>query len=267
MAGISINYELTGSLNSPVVVMSHPLGGSLEIWDPQIAALSNHFRVLRYDTRGHGGTSSPRGPYSMDTLVADALSLLNDLELDKVHWVGLSMGGLIGQGLAIANPERLLSMSLCNTVSHVRKEARKMWKVRYRPGQQFELRHVVDHAMKLWLTGEYRSTHTKEFEDIRRRFLSTPVHGYTACMSAIMNSDFTHQLAGIQIPTLIVGSDQDLATPIEESEIIHTEIPNSNFEVVTGAAHLSNVEQPERFNKILLSFLKSLPGNRQIQNQ
>ena len=257
-----INYELTGNPDLPVVVMSHPLGGSLEIWDPQIDALSNQFRILRYDTRGHGGTSAPNGPYSMDTLVVDALSLLDDLEVDKVHWVGLSLGGLIGQGLAIASPERLLSMSLCNTVSCVREDARKMWKVRHQPGQRFNLQDVVDYAMKLWLTEGYRNTHRKEYEEIRQRFLSTPVHGYTACISAIMHADFTDHLAGIQIPTLIVASDQDIATPIEESKFIYKELQNSNLAVISGAAHLSNVEQSERFNKILYSFLTTVPGNR-----
>ena len=262
VADIWINYELTGSPDLPVVVMSHPLGGSLEIWDSQIDALSSHFRILRYDTRGHGGTSAPNGPYSMDTLVVDALSLLDDLEVDKVHWVGLSLGGLIGQGLAIASPERLLSMSLCNTVSCVREDARKMWKVRHKPGQRFNLQDVVDYAMKVWLTEGYRNAHRKEYEEIRQRFLSTPVHGYTACIGAIMNADFTDHLTNIQIPTLIVASDQDIATPIEESRIIDKGLPNSDLQVISGAAHLSNVEQSERFNEILFLFLNSVSGKR-----
>ncbi len=257
-ADIEVNYDLSGGPDKPVVVLSHPLGASLEIWDPQVAALSSHFRILRYDTRGHGGTSAPTSPYTMDLLVADALSLLDTLEIDKVHWVGLSMGGMIGQGLAILNPERLWSVSLCNTISYTPEHVRKIWKLRMQSTRPISMQDVVDHGIQLALTEKFRNSHNDQCEEIKRRSLLTSFESYVACTSAVMNCNYTDQLSTIRTPTLVIASEQDMAIPFEDSEHLHKLIPDSIMETIPTAAHLSNVEESESFNEILLSFLNSV---------
>ncbi len=259
-AEIEVNYELKGRHDAPVVALSHPLGASLEIWNPQISALSNHFQVLRYDARGHGGTTAPTSPYTMDMLVADALSLLDALEIEKVHWVGLSMGGMIGQGLAISNPERLCSISLCNTISYTPEHVRKIWKIRMQSTQRISMQDVVDHGIKLALTKKFRSSHQDQCDEIKRRSLLTPFESYVACTSAVINCNYTDRLSTIRTPTLVIASEQDMAIPFQDSEILHKLIPNSILVTIPTAAHLSNVEESERFNEILLSFLNTLPG-------
>ncbi len=260
-ADIEVNYELKGRQDAPVVVLSHPLGASLEIWNPQISALSNHFQVLRYDARGHGGTSAPTSPCTMDMLVADALSLLDALEFDKVHWVGLSMGGMIGQGLAISNPERLWSTSLCNTISCTPEHVRKIWKLRMQSPRRITMQDVVDHGIKLALTEKFRNSHQDQCEEIKRQSLLTPFESYVACASAVMNCDYTDRLSTIRTPTLVIASERDMAIPFEDSELLHKLITNSIMVTIPTAAHLSNVEESERFNEILLSFLNTLPGH------
>ena len=255
-AGLDVRYELIGDQTSPVVVLSHSLGTSLEIWDNQISALTESFQVLRYDTRGHGGTSAPEGSYSMDMLVEDAVSLLDVLGLEKVHWVGLSMGGMIGQGIAIKHPNRLLSLSLCNTVASVTERAQETWRIHSLPKHSVSLANLVDYAMYLLFSPEFKASHPKEYQAVRQQYLRTSAHGYTACALAVVESDFTQNLSTILAPTLIISGDRDIATPKEEAEFMHSLIPNSNLEVIADAAHLSNVEQPEVFNEVLLSFLQ-----------
>ena len=255
-ADIEINCELIGRHDAPVVVLSHPLGASLEIWDLQIEALSDRFQILRYDTRGHGGSSAPTTPYTMDMLVADALSLLDILEVEKVHWVGLSLGGMIGQGLTIANPERILSLSLCNTISRTREKVRQNWKIRMQSTRRISMQDVVDFGMRFALTEKFRNSHPIQCEEIRRQSLLMPIESYLACTNAVVTCDYTDQLPTIRTPTLVVASDEDMAIPFEEAETLHKLIPDSIMETIPTAAHLSNVEESVRFNEILLSFLK-----------
>ena len=256
-ADIEINCELIGRHDAPVVVLSHPLGASLEIWDSQIEALSDNFQILRYDARGHGGSSAPTTPYTMDMLVADAVQLLDNLEIDKVHWVGLSLGGMIGQGLAIANPERLWSLSLCNTIAHTREQVRQSWKIRMQSTRRISMQDIVDHGMKLALTERFRNSHPIQCEEIRRRSLLMSIESYLACTNAVVTCDYTDKLSTIRTPTLVVASDEDMAIPFEEAETVHKLIPDSIMETIPTAAHLSNIEESERFNEILLSFLMS----------
>lgn len=255
---IQTNYEVTGNPNGEVVVLSHSLGSSLIMWNPQMDMLSENYRILRYDTRGHGQSSAPPGAYSIDSLVSDATSMLDALELEKVHWVGLSMGGMIGQGLALHAPERLISLSLCNTMSVIREETKKMWQNRIKTGEQFGMHRLVDFAMERWFTESYRSAAPKDYRDIRAQFLQTPVYGYVGCCHAIYKLDFVDQLNNIATPTHIIAGDQDLATPADESRVMHNRISNSSLKVIEGAAHLSNVEKATEFNDSLMGFLRSV---------
>ncbi len=255
---IETHCEITGNSAGDAVALSHSLGSSLIMWNPQISTFGEKFRLLRYDTRGHGESSAPPGSYTMSLLVSDALALLDALEIDTVHWVGLSMGGMIGQGLALEAPERLKSLTLCNTMSVVREEMKELWQNRIKTGERFGMHHLVDFAMERWFTENYRAENPKEYQNVRAQFLNTPVYGYVGCCHAIYQLNYEDRLSEIAVPTHIIAGDQDLATPVAESHVMHERIPGSSMTVIEGAAHLSNVEKTERFNQSLMAFLQSV---------
>ncbi len=257
---VHINFELSGNKELPVVALSHSLGSSMIMWEPQMKLLSKNFRILRIDTRGHGGSSASPPPYSMDLLVNDAIVLLNSLEIDQVHWVGLSMGGMIGQGLAINAPERLLSLCLCDTMPIVREEMKDVWKHRIKSGQRFGMHHLVDFTMERWFTDPYRSSEPTAYTQIREQFLNTAIDGYIGCCHAIYDMNYLDQLNEIQLPTHIIVGDQDLATPITESEAMHKRIAGSTMALISGGAHLCNIECADSFNHSLMKFLDSQLG-------
>ncbi len=238
-------------------MMSHSLGTNLEIWNLQRRALAADYCLLRYDIRGHGSTSAPVGPYSMELLVEDALKLLDLLNIDQVHWVGISMGGMVGQGVALDSPQRLQSLTLCSTASQVTESSRQLWKVRVESGSRFSMHDVVDHTMKLSFTEHYRKSQKAACEEFRQRYLSNSLTGYLGCTSAILDCNFTERLKEIQTPTLVLGGDQDLAVPLSNSEQLHQDIANSKLKIIAGSAHYPNIEQPDQFNQFLLNFLNS----------
>ena len=254
---ITTNYETTDQFEGDTVVLSHSLGSSLIMWDPQIDEFSKNFQILRYDTRGHGNSSAPSGSYTMELLVDDAVALLDALKIEKAHWVGLSMGGMIGQGLALKSPERLKSLTLCNTMSVIREEMKEVWKNRIKTGERFGMHHLVDFTMERWFTESYREMGTEEYQRIHTQFLETSVYGYVGCCHAIYNLNYVEQLNQISVPTHIIAGDQDLATPVAESRVMHDQIAGSSLTVIEGAAHLSNVEKTEAFNASLAKFLQS----------
>ncbi len=257
--GIDIGYELSGNAGGQTVALSHSLGSSMIMWAPQRAALEPKFQTLRFDTRGHGKTSAPRRPYSINLLVKDAVALLDTLDLDKVHWVGLSMGGMIGQGLALDYPQRLHSLTLCNTMAVVREHTKDMWRQRIQSSEQFGLHTVVDFAMERWFTKGFRDSAGPDYLAIREQFLNTPRAGYIGCCRAIYRLNYIDEISRIRLPTHIIAGDQDLATPTAESIAMHERIPSSSLDIIQKAAHLSNIEQAEAFNRSLLNFLLRVP--------
>ncbi len=254
---ITTNYETTGQSQGDTVVFSHSLGSSLIMWEPQIDEFSMNFQILRYDTRGHGNSSAPPGSYTMELLVDDAVALLDALDIEKVHWVGLSMGGMIGQGLALKSPERLKSLTLCNTMSVIREEMKEIWKSRIQTGERFGMPNLIEFTMERWFTESYREAETEDYQRIRAQFLETPIYGYVGCCHAIYNLNYVDQLNKISVPTHIIAGDQDLATPVAESRVMHDQIAGSSLTVIEGAAHLSNVEKTKAFNASLATFLQS----------
>ncbi len=255
---INIYFRLTGKMDGATVALSHSLGSSSSMWEPQLSLLESEFRVLRIDTRGHGDSAVPAGPYSMDMLVDDAIGLLDALHIEQFHWVGLSMGGMIGQGLALRAPERLHSLALCNTMAVVPNEAKETWKQRIKAGEQFGTAKLVDFAMERWFTEHYRNQNNEIYQMIRNQFLDTSITGYVGCCHAIFNLNYLNQLETIKVPTHIIAGELDLATPVSESVKMKERIPNSTMEVIPGATHLSNIETAEIFNASLLNFLKSV---------
>ena len=253
--GIQMNYELTGKDDGAVVIVSHSLGCSLAMWDPQMDSLEPHFRVLRYDTRGHGLSQASVGAYTLELLGEDAIALLDALGIDTVHWVGLSMGGMIGQHLALHHADRLQSLILCDTSAAVPEEAQPLWQERIDAARDKGMEALIEAIIERWLSPSFVARNSLMVTRIRKQFLATPVDGYVGCSEAIRKLNYVDQLAKINIPTLIIVGEDDPGTPVAVSQAMHERILNSKLVVVPSAHHLSNVEQPELFNAALLAFL------------
>ena len=256
--GIQMNYELSGKKNGPFVIPSHSLGSSLAMWNPQMKALEPHFQVLRYDTRGHGKSEAPPGAYALELLGEDAVALLDILEIEKVHWIGLSMGGMIGQSVALNYPKRLQSLALCDTAAAIAPEAQPIWQERIDAVREKGVESQLESTMERWFTPSFLKLNPYMLGVIRKEFLATPAQGYLGCIYAIRKLNYLHRLSTIKIPTLIMVGEDDPGTPVSASEAIHQRIPNSKLVIIQSARHLSNVEQPEVFNTNLITFLKSL---------
>jgi 3-oxoadipate enol-lactonase len=253
--GIQVHYTLNGPASAPVVMLSHSLATTLAMWEPQAAALAARYRVLRYDTRGHGGTDAPSGAYTLELLAEDARALLQVLDIRRVHFVGLSMGGMIGQMLGLTHPELLRSLVLCDTSSRVPAEARSMWDERIRMAETQGMEPLVQSTIARWFTPTYVEKHPEVVEPVRAMIRRTPPQGFAGCGQAIKMLDLTDQLPRIGAPTLVIVGEDDPGTPVAASRTIHERIRGSELVILKSAAHLSNVEQPEAFARALLGFL------------
>lgn len=254
--GIQVNYELSGKADRAVVMLSHSLCTCLEMWNPQMSALEQHFRVLRYDTRGHGGSEAPPNAYSLKQLGEDAIGLLDKLEIGKMHWVGISMGGMIGQNLALNHANRLNSLVLCDTTAIMPEEAQPVWQQRIDTAKSQGMRSLVQETLERWFTPPYLAKNPPQVQHIREQILTTPVAGFVGCSEAIRRLNYIDQLARIQLPTLIIVGEDDPGTPVSASEAIHARIAGSELEILPAARHLCNIEQTEAFNNALLPFLQ-----------
>ena len=253
--GININYELTGPKGAPVVMLSHSLACSLVMWQPQMAVLESAFRVLRFDTRGHGDSDAPPGAYSLEQLAADAVGLLDALKIKTVHFVGLSMGGMIGQCLALDYSDRLKSLALCDTAAIMPAETQPVWQQRIDAAGETGMAGQVDETLERWFRPEFLQLNPPEVDMIRRQILATPPAGYIGCCEAIRRLNYLERLAAIGLPTLIMVGEEDPGTPVAASEAMHACISGSKLVILPEARHLSNIEQAEAFNTALMDFL------------
>ena len=254
--GIQMNYVLEGPANAPMVTMSHSLATDLSMWDPQAKALAGRYRVLRYDTRGHGGTDAPGSPYTLTHLADDARSLLKALGIARTHWIGLSMGGMIGQTLALSSPEILQSLSLCDTSSRIPADMKHVWDERIATVEAKGMEPMVEPTVARWFTPKFIESHKDVIEPVRAMIRRTPAKGYIGCCHAIKALDLTDRLKAITLPTLIIVGAQDMGTPLAASQAINQQIKGSELVVLDPASHLSNLEQPEAFTNDLEQFLK-----------
>jgi len=253
--GISMHYTLNGPASAPVVTLSHSLATNLTMWEPQVSVLAARYRVLRYDTRGHGGTDAPKGAYSLDLLAEDARALLGALGIERTHFIGLSMGGMIGQVLALKHPEMLRSLILCDTSSRIPPEARPMWEERIRTTEQQGMEPHVEPTVGRWFTAPFAAKNPEIAESVRVMIRQTKPEGYVGCCHAIKALDLTDRLSAVAVPTLIVVGEDDPGTPVAASRAIHERIKGSALVILKSASHLSNIEQSEAFTKALLDFL------------
>ena len=253
--GISINYQLDGPAHAPVVTLSHSLATNLSMWDPQLPALTSQYRVLRYDTRGHGGTDAPEGPYTLEQLAEDARALLQALKISRTHFLGLSMGGFIGQILALKYPQMLHTLILCDTSSRIPPEARPAWEERIKVARNQGMEPHVESTIDRWFTAPFREKHPQVINPVRAMIRTTNPRGYIGCCQAIAVLDLTDRLSSITMPTLIVVGEDDPGTPVAASRTIHERIKGSELVILKSAMHLSNMEQPEAFNRAVTAFL------------
>ena len=251
--GTMLHYRFDGPADGPVVMLSNSLASNLGMWDWQVPALAQRYRVLRYDSRGHGRSAPPPGPYSIELLADDARALLDALEISRAHFCGLSKGGMVGQMLAPWHPERLISLVLCDTAAHL--PPKSLWDERIKTVQERGLAATVDATIDRWFTRAFQERAPEAVEKVREMIRTTPVEGYAGCCAAIRDMDQRESIRGITVPTLIIVGADDPGTPVAAAELIHERIRGSRLAVLPEAAHFANVEQSERFNALLLEFL------------
>jgi 3-oxoadipate enol-lactonase len=247
-------YELLGDEGAPILVFSNSLGTSLAMWEPQVPALSQDFRILRYDTRGHGQSSVSPGAYTIEQLADDVVALLDEFEFEQVHFCGLSMGGMIGMALAMRMPNRLRKLVLCNTAPKI--GSSEMWNTRIDAVRKAGVQSVVDGVLERWFTPTFRSSSPKAIDCARQMLLSTPVEGYAACCAAVRDMDARDSVACIKVPTLIIAGTNDPVTPPADSYFMAERIAGAEYKELP-AAHLSNIEASAAFTMEVSSFFKA----------
>ncbi len=252
--GTMLNYRLDGPEGGETVMFSNSLAADLDMWKFQVPPLTDAgYRVLRYDGRGHGQSASSPGPYSMEMLAADAVGLIDFLGLDKVHFCGISLGGMVGQRLGAYHGDRLSSLILCATASCI--PFPEIWDERIEAARRGGMAALVDATLDRWFTPDGRRRLQREIGEIRTAILNTSVEGYCGCCRAIRGMDLREAIRNISVRTLIVVGEQDQGTPVSEAEFIGGRIASSVLTVIPGTAHLVNVEQADRFNAAVLEFL------------
>lgn len=250
-----LNYQLDGPEGAPVLVLSNSLGTNLHMWDTQVPAFAAHFRVLRYDTRGHGQSLVTEGPYSIEQLGRDVLSLLDALEIDKAHFCGLSMGGLIGQWLGINAPERLDRLVVCNTAAKI--ASPEVWNPRIETvlrDREAAMVGLRDASIARWFTPAYSEANPESAKRITDMLAATSPEGYAANCAAVRDADFRDRLGEIKAPLLVISGTADAVTPPSGGLFIQEHVPGAEY-AEFHAAHLSNVEVGEPFSRRVIDFL------------
>lgn len=256
--GTRIAYRLDGDGNKPVLVLSNSIGTTLRMWDPQVAQLSKHFRVLRYDTRGHGGSGVPAGAYSLDRLGRDVIELLDALRIERAHFLGLSLGGFVGQWLGVHAPERIDRLVLSNTSSWLGPAAQ--WDERIAAVlQASDMAQTAEVFLGNWFPARMLEAKAPVVETFRAMLLATERQGLAGSYAVVRDADLRRTIALIPRPTLVIAGQHDTVTAASHSELIAATVPGARL-VVLPAVHLSNIEFPEEFMQAVLGFL--LPASR-----
>jgi 3-oxoadipate enol-lactonase len=256
--GYELAYSLHGDPNRPVVVLCHALATSMDIWAYQLPLLAHQYRVLRYDLRGHGRSAAPGSSYTLEELASDVAALLDHLEIARAAFVGLSIGGMVGQVFALRYPEKLSGLVLCSTGNRTEPQAKATIEERILKVRAEGLKSQLEATLARWFSARFIEEAPATMAWVSDLILATSVDGYTGCARAIQNLDVTDALSEIRVKTLIVPGEFDLAFPEKISRVINQKIPNSDLVLLKGAALLGNVEQAHLFNEILLDFLERI---------
>lgn len=246
------NYKIQGTPNSPVLMFSNSLGADLTMWDALVPHLLPYFRVLQYDTRGHGKSEVTEGPYTIAMLGQDVIDLLDALQIEKVYFCGLSMGGLIGQYLGIHHPERLHKLILSNTDSKI--GTAEGWNERIDLLKKEGMSAIVDATMQKWFTEGFHKTNPSRVAEMKQVFSANNIIGYTGCCSAIGAADFREDIKNISVETLVITGDADEVTNVAQAESMQATIPKAQLKVF-NAKHLPSTELPSYYAETLINFI------------
>ena len=247
-----IHYVLEGPADVAVLVFSNSLGTHYSMWDAQAPEFRKKFRVLRYDTRGHGQSSVTPGPYSIEQLGKDVVALVDALALDRVYFCGLSMGGMIGMWLGVTVPDRLNKLVLCNTGAKI--GTSEAWASRIEAVRKGGMKAVASAVIERWFTPAFREQNPATIARIRKTLEETSPKGYAACCAAVRDFDYRGYLANIHVPTLVISGTHDPATPPADGRFLAKQIPGARYAEL-NAAHLSNLEDRDCFNREVSAFL------------
>lgn len=256
--GISINYEVSGTEGKPWITFSHALCNNLTLWDDQEALLKDDYRILRYDHRGLGQSSAPEGPYSFPMLIADAIGLMDHVGVDKTHWCGLSVGGMMGYGLAQDHGDRLLSLIACDSRPDAPPDYQDYFQHRIDVAAEEGMEGLVDSTISRWFTPESVAANIPVLDKVRAMIRSTDQTGHAGCCLAIKTLAFKSRLGEIRVPTLIIGGAKDKGAPPQALSDAADAIPGAQHVMIPDAGHISNLENPVAFNQALKAFLDEL---------
>ncbi|UCD82844.1 MAG: 3-oxoadipate enol-lactonase [Desulfobacterales bacterium] len=249
-------YTIEGAENAPALVFSNSLGSDHRIWDPVLPYFRDRFRIIRYDQRGHGLSDATPAPYSISELVDDLAGMLDSLNIDNALVCGLSVGGMIAQGLAASYPRRAHALVLCDTAMQIGPAS--MWDERIAAIKKDGIGALTDPIMERWFTRELRDNRTTELSGYVNMLERTPVEGYIGTCCAIRDADLREAAASISRPTLVLCGDQDLATPPGLARELADAVSGATFSLIEGAAHISCVEQPESFSRLVIDFWEEI---------
>ncbi|WP_425917417.1 3-oxoadipate enol-lactonase [Acinetobacter sp. TSRC1-2] len=250
--GAQINYQTFGNVNKPAVIFSNSLGTNYGMWQPQINHFQNDFFVICYDTRGHGASSAPQGPYTLEQLGQDVVNLLDHLNIEKAVFCGISMGGLTGQWLAVHKAKRFNQVIVCNTAAKIGQE--QAWNERAALVREQGLQPIAATAAGRWFTESFIKSNAAEVEKLQNSLAAGSAEGYASCCEALAKADLSEQLKDIAVPVLVVAGQQDPVTTVSDAQFMIEQIPNSQmFEI--NASHISNIECPNEFNQAVQQFI------------
>ena len=252
--GISINYQIDGREGAPWIIFSNSLITNLSMWDDQVAALKNDYRILRYDQRGHGGTDAPAGKYSFDLLVGDVIGLMDALSIKRAHFCGISMGGMTALFLAQRHGDRFDKIIACDCGPASTPAGAQQWKERIDLGAEKGMEALVDITVNRWYPPEFVATKAPVLDKIRGMIRTTPYNGFAGCAYALSDFDLKPGLGGIKNPVMLMCGTKDATYP--GIKAINAAVPGSTLVDLEGAGHIANVEQPAKFTQSIRDFLK-----------
>ncbi|NMO02852.1 3-oxoadipate enol-lactonase [Gordonia sp. TBRC 11910] len=255
MSAVEVHAVLSGRPDAPTVVLSNSLGSDHRMWDPQLAALEEHFRVIRYDTRGHGASPVPDGPYSIDDVTDDLIALLDRFDVTTAHFVGLSLGGMTMMRAAARNPERVDRLAVLCT-SAALPAARQAYVERAAQVRAEGTAAVAQGVVSRWFTADYLAAHPDRRSYFEQMVAETPAEGYAGCCELLAAMDITDDLPHISAPTLVIAGADDVATPPEMLATIADTVADGTLLVVPQACHLANNQQPQTITPAIVNHLR-----------
>jgi 3-oxoadipate enol-lactonase len=252
IAGETFNVLIEGDENKEGLMLSNPMGTNLHLWDPQIPALAEHFRVVRYDSRGHGASVANQGPYSVEGLGRDALAIMDALGIERVHWLGLSMGSVVGLWLLVHARERIGRAVLASTAAQI--PGPDLWNNRIQSARDTGMNGVAMAAAERWFTKTFRDAHPEKVEAVMAMVRTTPLHGYLAACAAGRDMDQREAIRSIRNKVLVIAGRHDPSTPPGMGALVASSIEGAKF-VTLEASHMSNIEDEANFTKAVVDFL------------